>query len=588
MSEPTELQDIILWNMERIRIVVRDCSTESVVGYSMLKQQSGFPLSELSSPAKQIRLLLGIMLESKESPDPREFTRQEWGEIVEPLEALSSAYMQLYLPDDKGTTSQAKEWNRTHQVAMTAFLDYHQKGLLASTEQVCDRIRSYLSPFDNELSSVLGISASDALTIALCIGEQFQEQMDQVGQHAPAQYTLTEPTIEFVEAVNQLGRTKLTDLVEQYGETGKVFWDLFTVRRGEGPPISYPTERSIVETRPWVLLSNNEAMLFNFNILLSAVLLRGEETLANGPIREQYFRNRDKTLEDHATSIFRRILGSESKIYRNVFETPDNQYEHDVVILTGDICLFVEGKASPMDEPFRDPERAFVRLQRKFQSESGIQKAYDQSLRLYTSLQAGELVLYDEKGAEALRLPSSHSENAFCVCVTRDSFGPLATFLSPLLSKGVDDPYPWVVNILDLEQIAEAWEHFRWDARQLKSLLSQRIVLHEKVFSDDELDYIGAYIRHCGLHHFAGSDYDLFQLDPTYANVFDEIYFHVHHAQPKATINPSYPETTDLRESLIAGKRIPAKSVPQGPIRAGRNKPCPCGSTVKFKRCHGR
>ena len=442
MSEPIDLQEILKRNMERIRTVVRDCSTESVVGYCMLKQQNGFPSSELSSPAKQIRLVLGIMLESEEPSDPKEFTGQEWYEIVEPLEALSSAYMQLYLPNGEATTNQSEEWSTIHQVAMTAFLDYHQKGLLASVEQVSDRIRSYLCPFDDQLSSALGISASEAQKIALYIGGQFQEQMDRVGQLAPTQSPLAEPSIELVEAVNRLGRTKLADLVEQYGETGKIFWDLFAVRRGEGPPISYPTERSIVERRPWVSLPNGEVMLFNFNILLSAVLLRGEETLANSDIREQYFRNRDKTLEEQSTTVLRRILGPESRVYRNVFETPDSQYEHDLVILTTDICLFVEGKASPMDEPFRDPERAFVRLQRRFRSESGIQKAYDQSLRLYKLLQAGELTLYDGKGAEILRLPSSHLDNAFCVCVTRDSFGPLATFLSPLLSRGVDEPLP--------------------------------------------------------------------------------------------------------------------------------------------------
>ena len=587
MTEPTELQEIIRKNIDDIRTIVQDCSTYSVVGYSLFKQQKGFPQSELASPAKQMRLLLGIMLESEEPPNPKEFTGQEWDEIVKPLQTLSGVYMQLYLPAEGVATDQSEDW-RIQQVPMAAFLDYHQKGLLASVEQIRDRIRSYLSPFDDQLSSVLGISASDALNIALCIGQQFQEQMDRVSQNAPTQSTQVETGIEFVQAVNRLGKTKCADLVKQYGETGQVFWDLFTVRRGEGPLINYPTERSIVETRPLICLSADEAMLFDFNILLSAVLLMGEEALANESIREQYFRRRDNTLEDHSTSVLQRILGAEAQVYRNVFETPDNQYEHDLVIFTSDICLFVEAKASPMDEPFRDPERAFIRIQRNFRSESGIQKAYDQSLRLYKMLRDQEFVLFDAKGAELLRLPSSNSGSAFCVCVTRDSFGPIATFLSPLLSKGVDDPYPWAVNILDLEQIAAAWEYFRWDGRQLKSLLSQRIVLHENVVSDDELDYVGAYIKHCGLHHFARSDYDLLQLDPTYATVFDEIYFHVHHGQPRVKINPSYPELNDLRESLEAGKPVSAENVPQGPIVVGRNEPCPCGSTAKFKRCHGQ
>ena len=496
--------------------------------------------------------------------------------------------MSLYLPTDDNSPKQSEEVNRRQQVAMTAFIDYHQKGLLASAEQIRDRIRAYLAPFDDQLTAALGISASDALVIGLDIGIEFQSQMDRVGQYAPNSSKPADLSIDFVEAIARLGRTRHSDLVQRFGSTGRRFWELFTVRRGEGPLINYPTERSIVETRPLICLSADEAMLFDFNIMLSAILLRGEEALANGPAREEYFRKRDKTLEDHSTAVLSRILGAESKVYRNVFETPDNQYEHDLVIFTGDICLFVEAKASPMDEPFRDPERAFTRIRRSFRSDSGIQKAYDQSLRLYKRLQDDELVLFDAKGTEVLRLPSSNSDNAFCVCVTRDSFGPLATFLSPLLSKGVEDPYPWVVNILDLEHIAEAWEYFKWDGKQVKSLLSQRIMLHGNVVSDDELDYVGAYIRHCGLHHFARSDYDLLQLDPTYALVFDDIYFHVHHRQPRVTINPTYPMTTDWQESLKAGKPVSAEHVPEGAIVFGRNEQCPCGSTAKFKRCHGQ
>ena len=552
------------------------------VGYSMVKQSRGFPQPELSSPAKQLRFLLGVMLETEEPDAPNEFSNQEWEQVVESIQQLSSAYMLLYMPTEGTIAEQSEDWSKSREVAMTAFLDYHQKGLLASAEQIRDRIQAYLTPFDELLSSALGISASDALHIALDIGDAFQKQMDRVGQYAPNSSNLADLSVEFVKAINQLGKTRLSDLVERYGRAGQGFWDLFTVARGKGPPMNYPTERSIVETRPLICLSDDEAMLFDFNILLSAILLTGEEALTDSASRERYFRMRDKILEDHCTAVLRRILGPEAQLYRNVFETPDNQYEHDLVIFTRDICLFVEAKASPVDEPFRDTGKAFIRLQRSFNSDTGIQRAYDQSLRLLQKVREHELALFDEKGNEVLRLPPSILGNAFCVCVTRDSFGPQATFLSFLLSKNEGDPYPWAVNILDLEQIAYAWEYFKWDGRQLKSFLSQRILLHDKAFSDDELDYVGAYINHCGLHHYVRNDYDLLQIDPTYALIFDDIYFHTHHGQPKVTINPTYPFMTNLQGL------IPAEDLPQGPITVGRNELCPCGSTVKFKRCHGQ
>lgn len=588
MAEIPNLQETIRENIERIKSILQDCSTESVVGYITVKHMRGFPQTGLSSPAKQMRFLLGVMLATEEPPNPVEFSENEWEQSLYPIETLAHAYMSLYMPTEGTIAEQSEDWSRSRQVAMTAFLDYHQKGLLASGEQVSDRIRSYLCPFDDELSTVLGISASDSLRIALQIGQEYQEQLDQVGQHAQIMYTNPDSVVEFVKAVNKLGRTRLSDLIERYGNVGKRFWELFTIGRGEGPPISYPTEPSIVEARPFIRLSDDEAMLFNFNILLSAILLTGEEALSGSPIKERYFRMRDRTHEGQVTSVLRRILGANAKVYENVFETPDNQHEHDLVIFTDDICLFVEAKASPLDEPFRDPERAFIRLSRSFRSESGIQGAYDQSLRLLRIVRDRELPLFDEQGTEILRLPPSISDSAFCVGVTRDSFGPQATFLSLLLSKGKDDPYPWAVNILDLEQIAEAWEYLGWNERQLKIFLSQRVNLHDKVFSDDELDYVGAFIRHCGLHHFARDDYDLIQLPGTSALIFDDIYFHIHHGQPRVSINPSYPILDDLRESLRAGERVPVGNTPGGPIQTGRNDACPCGSGVKFKKCHGQ
>ena len=565
MAEIANLQEIIRENIERIKSVLRDCSTESVVGYAMVKHRRGFPQPGLSSPAKQIRLMLGVMLGTEEPSNPVEFSHRHWEQCLDPLQTLVQAYMSLYMPTDGTMAEQSEEWHRSSQVAMTAFLDYHQKGLLASGEQISDRIQSYLGPLDDELTSVLELSASDALSIALDIGNDYQAQLDRVARSNPSLATTTDSVVDFVEAINHLGKTRHSDLFERYGSVGQRFWELFTVARGEGPSINYPTKRTVVESTPFIRISDNEAMLFDFNILLSAILLTGEEALSRSSSRERYFRIRDRTLEDHAASVLRRILGANAKAYRNVFETPDSQHEHDLVVFTNDVCLFVEAKASPPDEPFRDPERAFVRLSRSFRSETGIQKAYDQSLRLLRSVRAQELTLYDEHGAEVLRLPPSIADSAFCVCVTRDSFGPQATFLSPLLSKDEDDPYPWAVNILDLEQLAEAWEYFGWDGRQLKSFLSQRIDLHDKVFSDDELDYVGAYIRHCGLHHFARSDYDLLALPSTHALIFDDIYLHRHHGQPRVSIDPSYPILDDLRESLRAGEPIPVDNLPSSP-----------------------
>ena len=588
MVESTKLQETIRENIERIERVVQVCSTESVVGYSMVKSLRGFPEVDLSSPAKQLRLLLAILLQTEEPTDSKEFTVREWEQVVEPLQRLGAAYMEMFVPTDESVGVQTKPFGDTRTVAMTAFLDYHYKALMATGEQVSDRIRSYLAPFDDQLSDALGLSATEALDVAHFIADHLQEQMDQLFQHLSKLSGRNDNSDQIVNSVRRLGRVSLADLLERFGKTGKAFWDLFSVRRGQSTVVSFPTDKSIVESKPLIHITNDMAMLFDLNVLFSAVLTNFEEALTGSDVKENFFRHRAKTLEDQTAEAFRRILGNQVEIYRNVFETPENQYEHDLVIVSQDIVLFVESKASPPGEPFRDPDRAFVRLRRGFQSDTGIQKGFEQSSSLLTKLRERELRLFDENGKEVLTLSPQVFSKAYGVCVTRDSFGPLATFLSFLISKRVDEPYPWVVNIFDLEQIADTWEYFRWDGRQLRSFLSQRILLHESVISDDELDYVGAFIQHCGLSHLVRSELDWMVLDPRYALVFDEIYYHTHHGRPRVTINSVHPAIVGVRELMNPGIQISPASAPEGRILVGRNARCPCDSGVKFKRCHGQ
>ena len=588
MTEEIDIQQVIKDNLTRIRGIVRDCSTKSVVWCAIYQHRLGFPHPELSSPAKQINLLLGLMLEAKETNEPIDFTPEKWLNIIGPLEMLSQVYALKYLSIEGEPAAMPEPWREKVLVAMTAFFDYHETGLLASTEQVIDRIKVYLSPFDNHLRQILGISASEALDIAQYICNLLQYQLNQIKKHAPSQHSSPDSSSNFVKAVDSFGTISQADLIEQFGLTAKIFWNTFSIARGQGPEVKYPTEPNIVETKPIIRLSEDAAVLFNANVLFTAILTILEQTLTNGPIREKYFRSRDYTPEEQIVTEFSRMLGNNVEVFRNVFETTDNQHEHDIIILTENICLFVEAKASPPDEPFRDPEKAFVRLQRKFHSNKGIQKSYEQSLRLVHLLRRSELILFNKRGEEVLRLPSSIAEKAFCVSVSRDSYGPLAAYLSSMLEKGDDDPYPWAVNILDLGQISDIWQCFQWDDRHLRNFLSQRITLHEKVYSDDELNYVAAYVKHCGLQHFANADCDWLQLMSLYESLLSSLYYHMHHGHPPVAIDPIYPTADYFNPAIKAGKPVAIDNLPKGAIEVGRNEQCPCGSGVKFKRCHGQ
>jgi len=174
------------------------------------------------------------------------------------------------------------------------------------------------------------------------------------------------------------------------------------------------------------------------------------------------------------------------------------------------------------------------------------------------------------------------------ICVTRDNLGPLATNLTLLLQKESNDCYPWVTNIIDLGNLAEAWSFFRWGSKEFHSYLEQRITLYGRVFSDDELDFAGFFIRHGGFKTAVKQEADLLQLDPSYSSIFDEIYIHLHQGGPPPAITQTDPVVMDLKQSLSQGVPVFAEPNHKERRKIGRNAPCPCGSDKKYKRCCGK
>lgn len=568
--------DSISTSIRRILDVISDCTTESVVEWCAL--QKGNPTPELQSPAKQIAFLLGLLLTTEEPSGARVFGHEDWKRATRYLRKLFGVYTERYSPDREDFVPKPTGEFKNREIATLAFTDYFQKTLLVADEQVAELIRTYLTPFDKQLTIEMGISVSEALHIAEGIVAKFESE----GQSA-----LRSGDSRTSGASLSFYRVCRHELVAHYGTIGERFWELFTVGRGEGMSLKYPTDRSIVEDRPFIRISDDTAIGCTLKEMLIPLFSTGERHLLRGAKRKTYRKFRSTTLERYAAAYFKQMLGESAQVHQNLFESPENQYEHDIVVLHDDLCLFVEAKASPLGEPFRDPERAYVRLLRDFRSDTGIQKAYDQASRLYQSLEKGNTVsLYNQAGNEILQLPSSLRDRAFCICVTRDNHGPTATFLSFLLDKEPTQPYPWVISILDLETMAEAWQYYGWGAPQLKSFLTARERLHATVLGDDELDYVGAYIMHCGLQGFRSEGSFPTPINPTYANIFDDVHGHLRGRSQAPMFSPVYPFES-VGETLRTGESVWSMSRRQRRMRLSRNEICPCGSGMKFKRCHG-
>lgn len=598
--------------------LVASSSTGSVVGWCFTFYVSNWNPGQdrpdtMMSPARQISFLLGKLLSTPEPTSPREFGRDEWASAEQLLNSAFAAYVGLFWPDPESTERPSEQWIRVREVVMPTFLNYFNTGRIASVEQTSERINRYVSPFDTSIRDAWGLTATEALSIARHISNGLQEALDRLKakfeeekrlrlglldraeaekwdlerlRKAPLDPEYRKVADELFSELMGLGFVKLEELRVKFPESADAYWRTFAAARGSGPILKFPTERTVFDDHPLVVVLNQEAMVPLSNGLYSAILDVGERILSNGPDRERFFRSRDKSLEAEVEPHLLTLVG-EAQVFRSAFETPDSQFEHDLIVLAENLCLLVEAKASPLDEPFRDPDKALVRLERAFDAETGIQRGYDQALRLWRRLSRGEdVTLYDQSGVVIGVMPASSSRPCYCVCVTRDSYGPLATDLSLLLKKDADAPYPWVLNVLDLEAIAEMWSYRGWGANNLDEYLRDRTRLHEKAVSTDELDYVGFFIRHGGLRAAIDAPGDKLFLDSSYSDIFDALYHHLRYGSAMPDLTPKAPFMADAREVLKGN--LAANDQLTETKRVARNARCPCGSGRRFKKCCGR
>ena len=619
------LHDHLIRNTEELRDLLRRFSTESIAGmcssFYLGRLILGSEEQKLVSPGRQPTFLLGLMLSTNEPEKPNQFGKEEWEKAERLLNEIFTSYAWMFWPKPEEIDSLTESWKQVREVAMPAFLHYFNTGLLASVEQIRDRIKRYLCPFNDEIKAHFNFSASEALEIADYVSGNLQASFDNVVRctieekkarlafldqaeregwdihrmREEAKSSSYLPSFKrLMEATTHLSRTRLVHIEEAFGKNlSESYWQNFVACRGEFPGFTYLTEQNLAEEKPLFKVAAGEAICPLSNNLFLAILMKFESQLSEGDNREAFFRRRDKALENDVEDKIRPIFHDSAKFYSSIFESPDLQNEHDLLVLWENILLVIEAKASPPIEPFRDPDKAFTRISRAFHSDRGIQKAYEQADRIRRQIESGESVdLYNINKELVLTLNRDLIKDVYCICVTRDDYGALSVDLSLLLEKEPNGPFPWAVNILDLESLIDAWRYFGWGPDKLVEYLDGRSQLHGKVFTVDELEIAGFFIKHGGLHWILNARADRFFLTPDYSNVFDQIYQSRHGGEP-VVYNPTEPFLGDMREMLAdmfnedAQKQKAKGDTVQKRQKVGHNEPCPCGSGKKFKRCCG-
>ena len=129
--------------------------------------------------------------------------------------------------------------------------------------------------------------------------------------------------------------------------------------------------------------------------------------------------------------------------------------EHDILIEFNNYILIAEVKASKVREPLFNPQKAYTRIRDHFNSHNGIGGAYDQAIALKKFIESkDEIILYENKNKKFI-IKDISRKKILPIVLTLNQFGGLAVNTGLILEKEDSQPYPWVCNWHDFENIIE-------------------------------------------------------------------------------------------------------------------------------------
>lgn len=555
-------------------------------GKDIAEQSDIFTKTELMSPQKQYLYLAGLLM-STDDKSNGQIIHEEDSEVYSELESnvqdITFEYIKNFLDVDIITDKEKIEKNF---VTMEAFTSYFDTGILRYPEQTEELIKNLYGKFDTELAELTGLSIDDYLSFYQLVYDEFEEAMNEpkrtmeriMNSFNPfgvevdiektydefLRFSRDEAGKEIMDSCNRLNTIKASKIIETYGrEKAEKLLEQFGLHRQKRDFIYYNSINPF-SSHPLCWLDDDNLFIIHPQFVLSAVYEKITDSLENpqNTFGDKYKKIKAEVVENLFLKVFQNILGNSAKYHVSVCEERGTK-EHDLLIEYEKYIIIAEVKASKVREPMFNPEKAYKRIKDHFNSDTGIGGAYEQAiiLKKFIENSNGDVVLFEnrtkrfviENIAEKIILP---------VILTLNQFGSLAINTSMLLKKEDEQPYPWVCNWHDFEDISEIIHYLNKTPNDFINYLLWRMKYHEYVLSSDELDVIEGYFR--DKHVQTAKLGTKIFFPPTGPSLIDKIYFE------KNGIPYDLP---DEQGTIRKNKKI------------GRNDPCPCGSGRKFKKC---
>ena len=337
-----ELWQRLIADTESLRELLADCSTETIVGQSSVKLFewfSGRTASPLMSPVRQVFFLLGLMLTSPEPRNPKDFGATGFEQSIGLLNRMFFSYAEMYWPEGEELADMPIEWRHKREVSMAAFLHYFNVLMMASVEQLKDRIHRYLIPMDDQIEQLTGLTASTVLEITDWIVDSLQKGMDKLSelrQVFEAEHKIRVDLLQksedegwdmdrlrdealsgewaiksekIMSTLDNLMKFEARELADEFGESAAdSYLTLFRSRRGEIADFTYPTEQNPAARKPLFELPDGRVICPFVNMLYIAANEVLEEVLRSSSHDEVFLRYRDRALEKQVSEQFERLF----------------------------------------------------------------------------------------------------------------------------------------------------------------------------------------------------------------------------------------------------------------------------------------
>lgn len=506
-------------------------------------------LGKLSSPLRQLYYLAGLNISSNpENGIDIQYNPEKWEQIVTLLNEIEAEYHKIFFTENPEEVTE--EWKKTRRVAMPSFLSYFNQGPLNFEEQVINWIKDLFTPMNDIIQNETGLVTQDFI--------QFYENIDQLNQRNFQAFStkkeLLRPNWKEYTKVQVGVIDGVPDFIKEMGEKNmhvytfmadhgimdrfypeELVSDTLTIEKVQKILQLLSTKREeknflyYTETKPGnplyekPILSIDDKMFQVFEVKQVAhaiETLLEKVTTTTTEHQTKYVELKGKLLEKNIVELFSNFFGNDFKLYQSYYV---DGCEQDILILWKKYAFIIEAKGYSLREPFRNPEKAFVRIKDDFNACIGY--GYKQTRRVEEKFINEEpLKITDKNGNLIDEIDTTQFEEDFSIIVNLKTFGQIQCDLSTLIQLEKDDDiFPWVVKLDDLEVFILTLIARKQKPEKLVEFLLMRESLHGKLICADELEICGAFLNK-KLTQKQIDRTNVIATAPDLADIFDEQY----------------------------------------------------------------